>query len=56
MWYDNTYHTVNYEEHRYTVTSMKTGYTAVTGNNLARYHHRRGRHGDMRRHACDDCE
>lgn len=35
LWYDNTYpYTVNGEEHRYTVTGMKTGYTAAAGNNL----------------------
>ena len=35
LWYDNTYtYTVNGKECEYTVTGMKTGYTAAAGNNL----------------------
>jgi len=35
LWYDNTYpYTLDNEEHRYTVTGIKTGYTALAGNNL----------------------
>ncbi len=35
LWYDNTYtYTFQGEEHEYTVTGMKTGYTGAAGNNL----------------------
>lgn len=35
LWYDNTYpFTLDGQEHKYTVIGMKTGYTAVAGNNL----------------------
>lgn len=35
LWYDNTYsYTLEETEHKYTVTGMKTGYTAAAGNNL----------------------
>jgi len=35
LWYDNTYpYTVNGKECEYTVTGIKTGYTAAAGNNL----------------------
>jgi D-alanyl-D-alanine carboxypeptidase (penicillin-binding protein 5/6) len=35
LWYDNSYpYVINGEEHRYTVTGMKTGYTGAAGNNL----------------------
>jgi len=35
LWYDNTYpYTVSGKECEYTVTGMKTGYTAAAGNNL----------------------
>ncbi|MGB3990053.1 MAG: D-alanyl-D-alanine carboxypeptidase family protein, partial [Acetivibrionales bacterium] len=35
LWHDNTHpYRINGEEYRYTVTGMKTGYTAAAGNNL----------------------
>jgi D-alanyl-D-alanine carboxypeptidase/D-alanyl-D-alanine carboxypeptidase (penicillin-binding protein 5/6) len=35
LWYDNTYpYTLDGAEHKYKVIGMKTGYTAVAGNNL----------------------
>ncbi len=35
LWYDNTYtYTLEGEEHEYTVTGIKTGYTGAAGNNL----------------------
>ena len=35
FWYDNPYpNTLDSGSHKYTVTGMKTGYTAVAGNNL----------------------
>jgi D-alanyl-D-alanine carboxypeptidase/D-alanyl-D-alanine carboxypeptidase (penicillin-binding protein 5/6) len=35
LWYDNTYpYTLDGDEHKYKVIGMKTGYTAVAGNNL----------------------
>ncbi len=35
LWYDNTYtYTFEGEEHEYTVTGIKTGYTGLAGNNL----------------------
>jgi len=35
LWYDNTYpYTIDNTEHKYTVTGIKTGYTALAGNNL----------------------
>lgn len=35
LWFDNTYpYTLENVEHKYTVTGVKTGYTALAGNNL----------------------
>lgn len=35
LWYNNTYpYTIDNTEHKYTVTGIKTGYTALAGNNL----------------------
>lgn len=35
LWFDNTYpYSLNQEEHEYTVIGVKTGYTALAGNNL----------------------
>ena len=35
LWFDNTYpYALDGTEHKYTVTGMKTGYTAAAGNNL----------------------